>query len=108
MIEIKRNKSWSNQNAGPIKIDVRKQHNSGSKPRVTRIIPATSSPAKTAQSRRDQRSGLAESSVQQQTYNAGKKKSPANRVLSYADQDALDAGEDKNIPQNQVSCTFHS
>ena len=104
-----KNKSWSaQQNTGPINIDVRRQHNSGSKPRVTRIIPATSSPAKTAQSGGDQRSGLAVSSVQQQKYDAGKTKNPVNPVTDYADQDAPDADGDKNPLQNQVACTFYS
>lgn len=81
-----KNKSWSNQNAGLItKIDVRKQHNSGSKPRVTRILPTTSSPAKTAQSRRDLRSGWAVSSVRQQRQNTGKGTNPAQQVPSGID-----------------------
>ena len=103
-----KNKSWSNQNSSHINIDVRKQHNSGSKPRVPRIFATASSPAKTAQSRRDQPSGLAVSSVQQQRQNSEKKKDPVNQVTGYANQVPLDADEDEDKPQNQISCTFYS
>jgi hypothetical protein len=96
---VSKNKSWSNQNGGPINFDVRKQHNSGSKPRVTRIIPTTSSPVKTAASRLGQPSGLTESSAQQQTCNADR--SLGNQMPDCADedvdQDELDAVEDKRI-----------